>query len=433
MIEKWKIVETKEEKVLYLYLNKDYEFASDFFNKENFKEELKQIIEKIHFNGNKIYIMSASLILSTILLTNNIKEVQENHQYITKNTFDPILTTSIILDKKDLQETSKKQEEKKEEPSEKQSITQKGKKEQNKQNDQKTNTNQSKSTASQKESSRQQKVETKKQETIKSQQKNQTIVTVYRSNGKVEKIELEEYLIGVVAGEMPASFSSEALKAQAIIARTYTLKAIKTHKKLTDTVSTQVYKDNSQLKSMWKTSYKAYYNRIRSAVNETKGLTVKYNGNYIEALYFSTSNGYTENAENVFTNAFPYLQTVESTWDKNVSSYLKTVTLNYQEVLKKLGIEDRNASIEIISRNKSNRVSKIRVGNQEYSGAKFRTLLSLRSADFDIIQEENTLKITTRGFGHGVGMSQYGANEMAKLGKTYKQIIQHYYKGVTIS
>lgn len=452
MIEKWKIVEKKNEQVLYLYLNTNYEFSHEFFHNEKFKDEIDKFIKKIHFDGHKIYIMSASLALATILLTNNPKELENDYKYISKNTLDPIINTSIKLEDKDINEKEKseilkqkdsiKQEEVKKSTSSKKSTSKTTQKSSSsKKSTSNSSSSKNKTTTQKKSSTSSSKTSSKKPSTSSTQKPNtntqnnkkETIVTVYRSNGKVEKIELEEYLIGVVAGEMPASFSSEALKAQAVVARTYTLKAIKTGKKLTDTVATQVYNDKNQLKKKWGSSYNTYYNKIKNAVNATKGLTVKYNGDYIEALYHSTSNGYTEDSGNVFINSFPYLQSVESPWDKNVSSYQKTITLNYQETLKKLGITQKDAKIEILERNRSQRVSKIRVGDKEYTGAKFRTLLSLRSADFDIEQTGNTLKITTKGFGHGVGMSQYGANEMAKQGKTYQQIIKHYYKGVTIS
>ncbi len=440
MIEKYKIVKTKNKEVLYLYLNSHYEFSSEFLKKENFTKELDRIIKKIQFHGQKIYIMSASLALATILLTNKIDQSHPKYTYISSSTLEPIIQASERIE----YETEKEQETIKKEDNN--SNTSKDTTNNNKKEHASSNKNSStkkpasgssenkQSSTTKKPSTNTQKPSTNKKPNTSTQKPtNQTIVTLYRSSGKVEKIELEEYLIGVVGAEMPASFNSEALKAQAILARTYALKAVQTNKKLTDTVSTQSYKDNNQLKQMWGSSYTSYYNKIKSAVDATKGLTVKYNGGYIEALYFSTSNGYTENAENVFTNAFPYLQTVESPWDKNVSSYLKTVTLNYQEVLKKLGVSDTNATIEIISRNKSNRVQKVKVGNKEYTGVDFRMTLGLRSADFDLEKDGNHLKVTTRGYGHGVGMSQYGANEMAKKGNTYQQIIKHYYKGVTIS
>lgn len=261
---------------------------------------------------------------------------------------------------------------------------------------------------------------------------NKTYVTVYRANGSILNIELEEYLIGVVGAEMPASFNEEALKAQAILCRTYALKSIKTNKKITDTVSTQAYKDNDELKSLWNGDYNKYYNKIKQAVDSTKGKVIMYNGDYIDALYHSTSNGKTEYSSNVFSYQYPYLVSVDSSYDKNASSYLRQETKNYSDVLNILGISTEDTSFEIISRNESGRVSQIRIGNKIFSGTQFRNILGLRSADFDLSLNDNVLTITTRGYGHGVGMSQYGADAMAKAGYSYQDIILHYYQGVTI-
>ena len=240
-------------------------------------------------------------------------------------------------------------------------------------------------------------------------------------------------MIGVVAEEMPASFSIEALKAQAIVARTYAIKAISQGRKLTDTTDTQVYKDNNQLKKKWGASYNTYYKKIKKAVDMTKGMVITYKGNLIDATYFSTSNGYTEDAVMVWGNDIPYLKSVESTWDKNTTSYLKNISLTYEEISKKLGfIVNKETEIKITKRNESNRIKEITINNKSYTGIEIRTLLGLRSADFDIDQKENSITFTTRGYGHGVGMSQYGANEMAKKGYSYNKIITHYYQGVKI-
>ena len=230
---------------------------------------------------------------------------------------------------------------------------------------------------------------------------------------------------------MPASFNNEALKAGAIAARTYALKAIQDGKTLTDTTSTQVYKDNNQLKALWGNSFNAYYNKVKNAVESTKGLVMYYNNSLINAFYHSTSNGYTEDSTAVF-GSFPYLQSVESPVDKNVSSYLRTTTFTYENISNKLGIPITSLSNINIVRNNSNRISSITIDTNTYDGVKFRTILGLRSTDFDITLNENNIVITTRGFGHGVGMSQYGANEYAKQGWSYSQILKHYYTGISI-
>lgn len=259
------------------------------------------------------------------------------------------------------------------------------------------------------------------------------VITLKRTNGEVLQVGLEEYLIGVVAAEMPASFNSEALKAQAIVARTYTLKLLESGRTITDDVSTQVYKSNSELQSMWKASYNTYYNKVKNAVSATNGLCIKYNGSLIDAVYHSTSNGYTEDSVNVWGNSVPYLKTVTSPWDTSVSSYLKNVTISFDKISNVLGFDfNSSSSIEIISRDESNRISRIKFNDKEYSGVEIRNLLGLRSADFDFNISDEGVNFTTRGYGHGVGMSQYGANEMSNAGYSYDGILNHYYTNVQI-
>ena len=263
---------------------------------------------------------------------------------------------------------------------------------------------------------------------------NGVTVTVFRNNGTVLNLELEDYLVNVVAAEMPASFNDEALKAQAILARTYAKKAIKTGKVLTDTVSTQVYKDNNELKTMWKNDYNKYYEKVKNAVLKTSGVVLKYNGDYIEAIYHSTSNGLTEDAKYVWGNSFPYLKTVDSSYDKNVKNYEVSTFFSYEKLSNILGFQINSESdMSILERNNSNRVVTVLVGSSLYDGVRFRTLLNLRSTDFEIKKGIDGVNIVTKGYGHGVGMSQYGANEMAKKGFTYTDILNHYYVGVSIS
>ena len=257
------------------------------------------------------------------------------------------------------------------------------------------------------------------------------LITVYRTNGDVINIGLTEYLVGVVAGEMPASFPMEALKAQAVVARTYTMKSLQIGRKLTDSTSTQVYKDNNQLRNLWGKDYDRYYQRIYDAVTSTDNICVYYNGNYIDAVYHSTSNGYTEDAVNVWGNSIPYLQTVASTWDQNVSSYLKTITKEESDIISILGLENLD-EIQILERNNSGRVEKVQIGNKIFSGVELRNMLGLRSTDFEIIKDNNIITITTKGYGHGVGMSQYGAKGMAEQGYSYREILNHYYTNVNI-
>ncbi len=253
------------------------------------------------------------------------------------------------------------------------------------------------------------------------------------SSGEVIDITLEDYVVGVVAAEMPASFNTEALKAQAVAARTYALKKTASGAVLSATTSDQVYNTETQLRQKWGSSYDTYYNKIRDAVIATKGECLMYNGSYIEALYFSTSNGRTENAENVWGNSFPYLKSVESPWDVGISGYSQTKTIPMSEISSKLGVQLTSISqISINSKTEGDRVKSITICGKEFTGVEIRQLLGLRSADFDISESGDSIAFTTRGYGHGVGMSQYGANGMAKSGYSYLQILKHYYSGVSV-
>ena len=247
-------------------------------------------------------------------------------------------------------------------------------------------------------------------------------------------LNLEEYIIGVVAGEMPASFEMDALKAQAIAARSYALSKINTattnYDLLTD-VTNQVYITTSDMQEKWGSDYDYYYKRIKDAVLDTKDLIMEYNGEVISAYYFAMSNGYTEDVSLVFGENRDYLESVDSTWDENVKNFEVTISLSKEEFCNKLSLDCSNITIKNINRSKTNRVNNITINDHEYKGTEIRYLLNLRSTDFNIAITDK-VTITTRGYGHGVGMSQYGANEMAKKGYTYKEILNYYYKDIDI-
>lgn len=262
---------------------------------------------------------------------------------------------------------------------------------------------------------------------------NNIYVSVRRGDGRVVSLELEDYVTGVVGAEMPALFSSEALKAQAVIARTYALKANSMGRTLSDNESSQSYKDNGELVSMWGGNYSSYYSKIKDAVNSTNGVYLTYNGNYIEAVYHSTSNGRTEDSSNVWGNSFPYLVSVDSVYDNSNPSFSISKTFSYSDLSSKLGFSvDANTEFNVLGHTSGGRVSDISVGGVNFSGVSFRSMLGLRSTDFDISKIDDGVVITTRGYGHGVGMSQYGANGMAKAGYSYRDILLHYYPGVVI-
>ena len=261
-------------------------------------------------------------------------------------------------------------------------------------------------------------------------------VTIKNNETKEEKnLELEEYIIGVVAGEMPASFEIEALKAQAIAARSYAMNKINTSNETYDLVTdvtNQVYITTDEMKNKWQSEYDYYYEKIKKAVLETQGLVMKYNDEIISAYYFAMSNGSTEDVSLVFGESKEYLQSVDSSWDENVKNFTVETNITKEEFCKKLDISCDDIIIKDIKRSETNRVNEITINNKKFKGTEVRSLLNLRSTDFDIEINES-IKITTKGYGHGVGMSQYGANEMAKNGSTYEEILKHYYNNIEIS
>ncbi|MFD2760982.1 stage II sporulation protein D [Lentibacillus juripiscarius] len=260
------------------------------------------------------------------------------------------------------------------------------------------------------------------------------------STDKVENVPLETYVSRVVASEAPAEFEMEALKAQALAARTYIVNQLlhqenKDAPDVTDTTGDQVYHNEEELRETMGSDYNKEMNKIKKAVKATKGEILTYENTPITPAYFSTSNGYTEDSEDYWKNKVPYLRSVKSPWDKNTPKFMDQQIFALQEVEKKLGTDlpsIEQLSMEI-ARTDSNRVSKLTIGSDTYSGREVREALELRSSDFSIEKKNNHLIFTTKGFGHGIGMSQYGANGMAKEGKSYEKIVKHYYQGVKIS
>ncbi|MGV3488643.1 MAG: stage II sporulation protein D [Tuberibacillus sp.] len=266
-------------------------------------------------------------------------------------------------------------------------------------------------------------------------------VSVMRNETKqVDQVQLREYLIGVVGSEMPAEFDIEALKAQALAARTYVARFLinvgAEPKAISDTPNDQVYHGTDELKKIWGSEYEAKLKKIEKAVDATAGEVLTFQGQLITPFFFSTSNGYTENAEAYWQNATPYLKSVKSPWDLKSPKYKKTVTLSVKEVQDKLKIRlpQKDGTVgTILSLTPGKRVAEFKIGGKMFTGREVREKLNLRSADFAMKRAGNNIEITTKGYGHGVGMSQYGAGGMAKEGKTYKEIVQYYYQGVTIA
>lgn len=266
---------------------------------------------------------------------------------------------------------------------------------------------------------------------------NETLIKVKQTNkNKIIEIDLEDYVRGVLAGEMPISFELEALKAQAVAARTYGLRRINSNNKydVEDTVMNQVYKDDETLKQTWGNNYDTYMDKIKKAVEETKGEYVDYNGTYADTLFFSTSVGNTENSEEIFGTKISYLQSVSSEWDEEVSPvYEEKNIFTRENFCKKLNLSDcSKIYVNVLEETSTGRIKKIEINNKIFTGTEVAYYLGVRSNYFYIYIENNNVVVKTKGFGHGVGMSQYGAEGMANNGYTYKEILEHYYQGTII-
>lgn len=256
--------------------------------------------------------------------------------------------------------------------------------------------------------------------------------------GNIDIVPFEDYVVGVLAGEMPVSFELEALKAQAVAARTYVMKKMSDNYKneydVVDTVQNQVYLSEEDLKNKWQDKYQERINKIKTAVLETKGEYLSYEGKVIEALFFSTSVGKTENSEDVFKEALPYLRSVDSSWDEEVSPVFKDEEeYSLQEFYERLNLKYSDTiNIDIIETTSTGRIKKIKINNKEFTGSEVYKALDLRSTFFEINQVGSNIKVTTKGYGHGVGMSQYGALAMAKKGYKYDEILKYYYQNIQI-
>lgn len=274
-------------------------------------------------------------------------------------------------------------------------------------------------------------------------------VSVFRSaKSVIENVGMEDYLVGVVAAEMPAEFNQEALKAQALTARTYIVSrmlnkntmgvpksALEQGAQVTDTQNHQVYLSDDEQRKKWGADYDWKKKKIIEAVRATSGQILTYDGKPIDAMFFSTSNGFTENSEEYWSGNIPYLRSVSSPWDKNSPKFNSQKVISVKNFEAALGVKvgSSGAIGKIVARTEGKRVAKVDFGGKVLTGKEIREKLDLRSSDFSWERKGGNIVITTRGFGHGVGMSQYGANGMAEEGKNYQDIVMHYYKGIEIT
>ena len=276
-----------------------------------------------------------------------------------------------------------------------------------------------------------------------------TIKLYHSKTGEIEELPIDEYLYGVVSAEMPVKYDIEALKAQAVVARTYTIYQI-THSNgkhnnadICDNYACcQAWISKEDRLAKWdKPEAENNWQKIVNAVNSTQGKVITYNGEIIDAFFHSNSGGITETASNVWGGQnFPYLQSVETSGEDEYSQYNSEVEISKDELINKLKekypeIEinfEQNEEIKILEFTESGRVKKIKFGNVEIAGTEARTILGLKSTNFNFEIRDNSVIFFVKGYGHGVGMSQTGADSMAKQGSSYEEIIKHFYSNVEI-
>lgn len=264
-------------------------------------------------------------------------------------------------------------------------------------------------------------------------------INVLQNDGNVENMGLEDYIAGVVLAEMPASFEIEALKAQAVVARTYTLRRHEGNNKhpgaavCTKPSCCQGYRSDQEYLDNGGTG--SSIEKVRNAVNDTEGMVLVYGMELIEATYFSCSGGMTEDAAAVWGADVPYLKATYSPGEEHADSFVDSVYFSADEFEQLLGVDlpgSPGTWVGDITYTAGMGVDTIQIGDAIYEGTHLRNLLGLRSTAFSITSIGDTVLITTKGYGHRVGMSQYGADAMAINGSSYDQILAHYYQGTEL-
>jgi len=266
-------------------------------------------------------------------------------------------------------------------------------------------------------------------------QKTETVKVLISSTNEIKEMPMEDYLFGVLAGEMPALYEAEALKAQAVCAYTFALwrkqgNSDKSYDISDDYTTDQCYISPEAANEKWGSKANEYETKMRSAIAEVMGQKLTYNGEIILSVYHAVSSGKTESAKNVWGKDYPYLQAVSSVDDILANNYTTTATATAEQIATALSItadEVVKNGLADITRTESGTVKTLKIGAKEFKGSEIRKALDLKSSNFEIAFKDNAFVFTVYGYGHGVGMSQNGANCMAKQGSTYKEILSHYY------
>lgn len=266
-------------------------------------------------------------------------------------------------------------------------------------------------------------------------------ISVYNHiTGGIENMPLEEYVCKVLSKEMPSSFETEALKAQAVAIRTYMLRKASAELEehhgamvCTDSSHCMAYMSDEEAKSRWGDNYQNIKEIYINAADATAGEILKYDDDYALTAFHAISSGKTENSEEVWGSDVGYLKSTDSSFDKEVEGYQTEVRVNYNEFINKIGAQSYNNFCDNITRTSVGSVKNITVCGVPMTGNQLRDLFSLRSANFEIREEDEQVVFMVYGYGHGVGMSQYGANSLAKNGYDYKLILNHYYNGTILA
>lgn len=276
-----------------------------------------------------------------------------------------------------------------------------------------------------------------------------TIKLLHEKTGEIEELPIDQYLYGVVSAEMPANFEIEALKAQAIVARTYTIYKIKNSGEKHENADIcdssaccQAWITKEDRLNRWDEEVREeYWGKIVNAVDSTKGKIITYENEPINAFFHSNSGGTTEIPLNVWGGSgYPYLQVVSTSGEDAYTQYNSEIELSQSEVIAKIKAVhsefeidfSKEDAIQILEYTESERIKTIKFGNVNLSGVEARNIFGLRSAKFSVQKIEDKIKFTVIGYGHGVGMSQTGADALAKQGNSFEDIIKHFYIGVEI-
>lgn len=264
------------------------------------------------------------------------------------------------------------------------------------------------------------------------------VLTVKNRSGNLQQMTLDAYLVGVVLAEMPADFEPEALKAQAVVARTYTCKRMEGSKHegaavCMDSGCCQGFRSPEEYRDMG--GRQASVEKVRRAVEATDALVLRYGGALIDATYFSCSGGSTEDAVAVWGQDVPYLQAVDSPGEEDAPRFADSVSFAAAEFAERLGLSAEGEPDQwfgTVTHTDGGGVDTLVIRGKTFTGTQLRSKLGLRSTAFEVSVSGNTITVTTRGFGHRVGMSQYGAQAMAEAGDSFETILAHYYTGAEL-